>query len=70
MDLQQRPELRQRVTLSPQVYQGLSILAMPVAELQQTIEIEMLENPVLEVDELESEPLDSDEPSDSAEEER
>lgn len=70
MDLQQRPELRQKVTLSPQVYQGLSILAMPVAELQQTIEVEMLENPVLEVDELESEPLDGEEPLDSAEEER
>ena len=51
MDLTQRPELRQKVTLSPQVYQGLSILAMPVAELQTFIETEILENPVLEVEE-------------------
>ena len=40
MELSQRPELRQRVTLSPQVYQGLSILAMPIADLQQLIEVE------------------------------
>ncbi len=51
MDLTQRPDLRQRVTLSPQVYQGLSILAMPVVELQTLIETELLENPVLEVEE-------------------
>jgi len=59
------------MTLSPQVYQGLSILAMPVAELQQMIEVEMLENPVLEVDETESEPVEGEEPAeDSAEDER
>ncbi len=61
MELSQRPELRQKVTLSPQVYQGLNILAMPIADLQQLMEIEMLENPVLEVDESESEPLDDEE---------
>ncbi|MDA3935903.1 MAG: RNA polymerase factor sigma-54 [Actinomycetota bacterium] len=55
MELIQRPSLRQKVTLSPQVYQGLSILAMPVAELAQLVEAEMLENPTLEVEELESE---------------
>jgi RNA polymerase sigma-54 factor len=31
---------------------------MPIADLQQLIEVEMLENPVLEVDESESEPLE------------
>ena len=51
MDLTHRPELRQKVTLSPQVYQGLTMLAMPVAELQTLIETELLENPVLEVEE-------------------
>jgi RNA polymerase sigma-54 factor len=56
MDLQQRPELRQKITLSPQVYQGLSILAMPVAELQTLVETELLENPVLEVDEFDEAP--------------
>ncbi|MBN2247210.1 MAG: RNA polymerase factor sigma-54 [Coriobacteriia bacterium] len=51
MDLVQRPELRQKMTLSPQVYQGLTILAMPVAELQALVQAEILENPVLELDE-------------------
>ncbi len=55
MELTQRPSLRQKVTLSPQVYQGLSILAMPVADLAQLVESEMLENPTLEVEEVEPE---------------
>ena len=50
--------------MSPQVYQGLNILAMPVAELQAMIEQELLENPVLEVDSLDEAP------EDEAEEER
>ncbi len=58
MDLVQRPDLKQRVTLSPQVYQGLNILAMPVAELQAVIEQELLENPVLELDSLDEAPED------------
>ncbi len=71
MELGQRTELRQKITLSPQVYQGLSILAMPIAELQQLIEAEMLENPVLEVDELELDPDEApEERSEDAEEER
>ncbi|HET6350758.1 MAG TPA: RNA polymerase factor sigma-54 [Coriobacteriia bacterium] len=70
MELQQRPELRQKVTLSPQVYQGLSILAMPIADLQQLIEVEMLENPVLEVDETDTEPVEGEELPEQAEDER
>lgn len=71
MELGHRVELKQRVTLSPQVYQGLSILAMPIADLQQLIEAEMLENPLLEVDEPEPEPLEADEARlESSEEER
>ncbi|MDF1541584.1 MAG: RNA polymerase factor sigma-54 [Anaerosomatales bacterium] len=71
MELGQRTELRQKVTLSPQVYQGLSILAMPIFELQQLVEAEMLENPLLEVDEIDPEPDEVDEArQESAEEER
>ncbi len=55
MELIQRPDLRQKMTLSPQVYQGLAILAMPVVELQQLIETQLLENPTLEVEEYEDE---------------
>ena len=71
VELSHRPELRHKVTLSPQVYQGLNILAMPIADLQQLIEVEMLENPVLEVDESESEPLEGeDAPEEREEDER
>jgi len=49
----QKPELRQRIALSPQVYQGLSMLAMPALELQALIEAEVLENPLLEIEEPE-----------------
>lgn len=70
MELSQRPDLRHKVTLSPQVYQGLSILAMPIADLQQLIEVEMLENPVLEVDESENESSEDDERLDEREDER
>jgi len=71
MELSHRPELRQKVTLSPQVYQGLNILAMPIAELQGLIDVEMLENPVLEVDETELEPLEGEEPeAEQAEDDR
>jgi len=70
VELSQRPELRHKVTLSPQVYQGLNILAMPIADLQQLIEVEMLENPVLEVDETDAESSESEEPVDERDEER
>jgi RNA polymerase sigma-54 factor len=71
MELGQRPELRQKVTLSPQVYQGLSILAMPVAELQVLVEAELLENPVLELEEPEESPAEAEEErEESAEDER
>jgi RNA polymerase sigma-54 factor len=56
MDLAPRPELRHKVTLSPQVYQGLNILAMPIADLQLMVEAELLENPMLEVEEFEEGP--------------
>ncbi|MDZ4654881.1 MAG: RNA polymerase factor sigma-54 [Coriobacteriia bacterium] len=71
MELIQRPELRQKVTLSPQVYQGLAILAMPVAELRQLIEAELLENPLLDVEEYEDDSAEGeDERTEDPEEER
>src|SRR5450759_5900373 len=71
MELRQRPELRQKVTLSPQVYQGLSILAMPVAELQVLMYTELLDDPVLEVEEFDEEPAEpEDERADVADDER
>ncbi len=67
MELAQSPDVKQKVTLSPQVYQGLTILSMPITELQAMINKELLENPVLETDEFdegeESEEADPDEAS-------
>lgn len=70
MELSHRPELRQKVTLSPQVYQGLSILAMPLAELQVLVETELLENPVLEVEDLEEGPEEGEEPREEGDDDR
>lgn len=70
MDLVQRPEIRQKPILSPQVYQGLNILAMPIPDLQALIDAEMLENPVLELDEDDVDPGEQDERAADAEEER
>jgi RNA polymerase sigma-54 factor len=70
MELAHRPELRQRVTLSPQVYQGLSILAMPLPELQALVEQELLENPVLEVEEFEEPPETPEDAPEGPEDER
>ncbi len=61
MELGQRPELRHKVTLSPQVYQGLNILAMPLADLQLMVEAEILENPTLELEEFDEEPAEAEE---------
>lgn len=67
MELAQSPDVKQKVTLSPQVYQGLTILSLPITELQAMINKELLENPVLETDEFdegeESEEADPDEAS-------
>lgn len=53
--------------MSPQVYQGLSILAMPIADLEVLVEAELLENPVLEVDEPETDSSESEEYEERAE---
>lgn len=44
-------ELKQKQTISPQVYQSLRILQMNRAELEEYLKEELLENPVLEQDE-------------------
>jgi RNA polymerase sigma-54 factor len=48
--------LSQQQRLSPQLQQGLVILAAPVAELRQMISQEMAQNPVLELDENDTAP--------------
>lgn len=66
MELRQRPEVRQKITLSPQVYQGLSILAMPLADLELVIQQELVENPTLEVEEYDDGGTDERDDSEAA----
>jgi len=47
--LQMRPELRMK--LAPQIIQSIEILQLPMLELQQRVKQELVENPVLEMEE-------------------
>ena len=51
--LQQRLELRMK--LAPQIIQSIEILQLPILELQQRLKQELLENPVLEMQETPAE---------------
>ena len=50
-NLSQQQELKQTVTLAPQQLASLSLLALPVMELENRISVEMAQNPVLELHE-------------------
>ena len=49
MDLVQQPRLEQRLILAPQIIQSIEILQLPLMALQERIQQEQLENPVLDV---------------------
>ncbi|HRU04786.1 MAG TPA: RNA polymerase sigma-54 factor, partial [Candidatus Brocadiia bacterium] len=51
---QQRPMLQQRMILAPQIIQSIEILQLPLMALQERIDQELLENPLLEVEEIEA----------------
>ena len=51
MELSLRPRLEQRLKMAPQIIQSIEILQLPLLALQERIEQEQLENPVLEVEE-------------------
>jgi len=59
-----QPRLEQRMKLAPQIIQSIEILQLPTLELQQRLKQEMLENPVLEMQDI----LDEDEEQEIAEE--
>ncbi|MDI6712005.1 MAG: RNA polymerase factor sigma-54 [Anaerosomatales bacterium] len=67
MDVSQRLDLRHTVTMSPEAYQGLAILAMPAAELAQVVEAELVQNPVLEAEEPEGDTAEAEEPAEAPE---
>lgn len=54
----QQQELKQTQTLAPQQLAGLSLLTLPVMELENRITAEMAQNPVLEIEEDRPDPSD------------
>lgn len=50
MDIRQdmRPELQQRLVMTPKLQQAIKLLQMPALELQQKLKLELLHNPMLE----------------------
>ncbi len=60
LGLDQRQVQKQIQTLAPRMIQSMEILQLPILELQERIEQELTENPVLEV--VEEEPSEEDEP--------
>jgi len=46
------PRLEQRLKMAPQIIQSIEILQLPLLALQERIEQEQLENPLLEIEEL------------------
>ena len=51
MDFGLRQELQQKLVMTPQLRQAIAILQLSAIELNEMLEKEMLENPVLEIDE-------------------
>jgi len=51
-----QPRLEQRMKLAPQIIQSIEILQLPMMALVERIDLELEENPVLEVREVEADP--------------
>ena len=61
LDVSQQLRLTQQMKLSPRIIQAMEILQLPMLALQERIDAEMMSNPVLEMQELETdEPTASD----------
>src|SRR5690349_3506640 len=53
--LQQSTQLKQELKINPRLYQAMDLLYMPLLDLQQHLKQELLNNPFLEMVELEEE---------------
>ena len=66
MGMQMRPEMKQQLILAPRMIQSMEILQLPLQELQERIEQELVENPALELQErdpeLPDEPVEQENP--------
>ncbi len=52
MEISMQPRMEQRLKMAPQIIQSIEILQLPLMALQERIEQEQLENPMLEIEEL------------------
>src|SRR6476646_3783094 len=68
MDLSHR--MAQQQVMSPRMYQSMEILQMPIMDLQEKIQQELNENPVLELTEPGEDSADFDEPPADARDDR
>ena len=53
--LSQTTQLKQELKINPRLYQAMDLLYMPLLDLQQHLKQELLNNPFLEMAELEEE---------------
>ncbi|MBP6444871.1 MAG: hypothetical protein KA267_12660, partial [Gemmatimonadales bacterium] len=53
--MQQHTGLRQELRINPRLYQAMDMLYMPMLDLQQHLQAELLNNPFLELEEPEEE---------------
>ena len=54
LDMSQHMKMDQRMVLAPRMIQSMEILQLPLLELQERIEQELLSNPMLEIEEPEA----------------
>ena len=54
LDMSQQMKMDQRMVLAPRMIQSMEILQLPLLELQERIEQELLSNPMLEIEEPEA----------------
>ncbi len=52
MEMTMQPRLEQRLKMAPQIIQSIEILQLPLMALQERIEQEQLENPLLELEDM------------------
>src|SRR5262245_51193787 len=68
MGMQMRPEMKQQLILAPRMIQSMEILQLPIMALQERIQQELQENPVLELKEsTKDDALPEENPSDATE---
>src|SRR5271155_3062864 len=63
MGMQMRPEMKQQLILAPRMIQSMEILQLPIMALQERIQQELEENPVLELKESSKDELAPEESS-------